>query len=107
MNDKTKGTCSIAPDCKFIHYSPNAVDENLYYKGVDKSAVHVARLHQSHSLSEPEQPTPSLSATESNSPAYSETTEDLPTYPFTSGDTLLALTRKHNVCSSLSGLSAG
>lgn len=25
------------------------VDENLFYKGVDKSIVHGARLHQSHS----------------------------------------------------------
>ena len=29
------------------------VDETLFYKGVDKSSVHGARLHQTHSLSEP------------------------------------------------------
>ena len=33
---------------------PDAVDENLFYKGVDKSIVHGARLHQSHSLIEPD-----------------------------------------------------
>ena len=29
------------------------VDENLFYKGVDKKVVHGARLHQTHSLSDP------------------------------------------------------
>jgi hypothetical protein len=73
----------------------NAVDENLYYKGVDKSAVHMARLHQTHSLTEPiyEQSKPAKQSAESD--------ESLPPYPYTSGDTLLALTKKHNVRSSL------
>ena len=62
-----------------------AVDENLFYKGVDKSVVHNARLHQSHSLAEP--PQDGKSAPE----------DELPLYPFKSGDSLLALTRKHNV----------
>jgi hypothetical protein len=76
------------------------VDENLYYKGVDKSVVHVARLHQhqSHSLTEPEHLPQRYSATKSDSYPNSEP-DGLPPYPFTSGDTLLALTRKHNVCS--------
>ncbi len=30
------------------------MDENLFYKGVDKSSVHGARLSQSHSLAEPD-----------------------------------------------------
>jgi len=81
----------------FVVNDKTKVDENLYYKGVDKSAVHVARLHQSHFLSEPEHLIPSLSRTESNSSSYSESTENLPPYPFTSGDTLLALTSKHNM----------
>ena len=34
------------------------VDENLFYKGVDKSAVHGARLHQTHSLSDPSEVVP-------------------------------------------------
>ena len=36
------------------------VDENLFYKGVDKKVVHGARLHQSHSMADPTgHPTPS------------------------------------------------
>ena len=76
------------------------MDENLYYKGVDKSAVHAARLHQSHSPTEliHDHSTPSYSRTETNPSADPESDGALPPYPFTSGDTLLALTRKHNVC---------
>lgn len=64
-----------------------AVDENLFYKGVDKSAVHGARLHQTYSVEKgdviPTQP-------KANDPGQ-------PPYPFESGNSLLALTRKHNV----------
>lgn len=35
-----------------------SVDENLFYKGVDKSAVHGARLNQTHSLSDPSESVP-------------------------------------------------
>lgn len=63
------------------------VDENLFYKGVDKSAVHGARLHQSHSV-EKDDRIPAQS--EANDPGH-------PPYPFESGNSLLALTKKHNV----------
>ncbi|EMD38868.1 hypothetical protein CERSUDRAFT_92905 [Gelatoporia subvermispora B] len=70
----------------FVVNDKTKVDENLFYKGVDKSAVHGARLHQTHSLSEPSQdgqiPPPD--------PCQ-------PPYPFVSGDSLLALTKKHNM----------
>jgi hypothetical protein len=67
-------TCSIA-------------DENLFYKGVDKSVVHGARLHQTHNVAEGDQ-TPDQPA--ANDPGH-------PPYPFESGNSLLALTKKHNV----------
>ena len=62
-----------------------AVDENLFYKGVDKSKVHGARLHQHH--------TESL-----NNHSSREAIEDAdqPPYPFDTGQ-LLASTKNHNV----------
>ncbi|TCD68411.1 hypothetical protein EIP91_010812 [Steccherinum ochraceum] len=68
----------------FVVNDKTKVDENLFYKGVDKSIVHGARLAQTHS----------------NADGESEDTPPSPTqppYPFTSGDSLLALTRKHNM----------
>jgi hypothetical protein len=59
------------------------VDENLFYKGVDKSKVHGARLQQHNSEPVKDQ-------------SYSCETEE-PPYPFDTGNTLLALTKKHNV----------
>lgn len=75
------------------------VDENLFYKGVDKSAVSPARLQQSHSLAEPLLDAPSLEGPSGTSTApETDNTEDVqPFHPFTSGDSLLGLTRKHNV----------
>jgi hypothetical protein len=64
-----------------------AVDENLFYKGVDKSKVHGARLHQHHSEPVKDQFS-TLSETEDS---------DMPPYPFDTGNALLALTKKHNV----------
>lgn len=56
------------------------VDENLFYKGVDKNKVDPARLTQKHDT------------------IHSDSEEMLePPYPFHSGNSLLALTRKHNV----------
>ena len=56
VNEKTKGerdTFTIFP----VHLGRDPhvviVDENLFYKGVDKSAVHGARLHQPSSPSDP------------------------------------------------------
>lgn len=60
------------------------VDENLFYKGVDKHKVDPARLVQHHHQDQPEL------ADASSDPT-------LPLYAFHSGDSLLALTRKHNV----------
>ena len=72
---------------QYIFANRAIVDENLFYKGVDKSAVHGARLHQSHSAEKgdviPAQPA-------ANDPGH-------PPYPFESGNSLLALTTKHNV----------
>jgi hypothetical protein len=69
------------------------VDENMFYKGVDKRSVHDARLHQSHSVSEP---FPALSSNSPLGPQIPES-EIHPPYPFESGSSLLALTAKHNV----------
>ena len=79
-----------------------SVDENLFYKGVDKKMVHGARLHQSHSVAEPAYPPLSLG----EEPFDKEDNADLdevdenkgqPPYPFDTGNSLLALTKKHNV----------
>lgn len=74
------------------------MDENLFYKGVDKTKVHGARLHQSYS------PSDSVSSQISSAervlsgnnidPAMDN---QHPPYPFDSGNSLLALTKKHNV----------
>lgn len=79
------------------------VDENMFYKGVDKRTVHEARLHQTSSVSDPEDTTKTPASVTGNllfsNPVSNGTQEDSghPPYPFSSGDTLLALTRKHNV----------
>jgi len=67
------------------------VDENLFYKGVDKSIVHGARLHQSASVPD------ATDTSESSVPASSDDAEAHPPYPFESGNSLLALCKKHNV----------
>jgi hypothetical protein len=81
-----------------------AVDENLFYKGVDKTNVHGARLSQSHSLAEPHVTPTGISSNEdtaidasSGSSSSTYIQEDRPPYPFESGASLLALTRKYNV----------
>lgn len=71
----------------FVVNEKTKVDENLFYKGVDKSVVHGARLHQTHNAAEGDQ-TQDQPAT--NDPGH-------PPYPFESGNSLLALTRKHNL----------
>ncbi len=67
------------------------MDENLFYKGVDKTKVHGARLHQHHTITDRPQ--------DISSPNGSENDVDPmePPYPFDTGNTLLALTKKHNV----------
>ncbi|KAG1876526.1 serine dehydratase alpha chain-domain-containing protein [Suillus subalutaceus] len=71
----------------FVVNEKTKIDENLFYKGVDKSAVHGARLHQTHNAVEGDQ-TPAQPA--ANDPGH-------PPYPFDSGNSLLTLTRKHNL----------
>lgn len=71
----------------FVVNEKTKIDENLFYKGVDKSAVHGARLHQTHNAAEGDH-TPAQPA--ANDPGH-------PPYPFESGNSLLALTRKHNL----------
>jgi len=60
------------------------VDENLYYKGINKSVVDPSRLSQQYS-GDPEHPRPK--ATNAHEPPYL----------FKSGETLLAMTEKYNV----------
>lgn len=61
---------------------------------MDKSLVHGARLHQTHSLSEP---TGEPTLASSDTAADVEEDPGHPPHPFTSGDSLLAATHKHNV----------
>ncbi|KZT70752.1 L-serine ammonia-lyase [Daedalea quercina L-15889] len=70
----------------FVVNEKTKVDENLFYKGVDKSSVHGARLHQTHSLSDPSETVPEQ-----------ERDPSQPPYPFHSGESLLAITHKHNM----------
>ncbi|KIM56490.1 hypothetical protein SCLCIDRAFT_1220283 [Scleroderma citrinum Foug A] len=71
----------------FVVNDKTKVDENLFYKGVDKRVVHGARLHQTHQA---EQGDPILGTPNEDDPGH-------PPYPFDSGNSLLALTRKHNL----------
>lgn len=70
----------------FVVNEKTKVDENLFYKGVDKRVVHGARLHQTHQAEEGDPIHPS----KDDDPGH-------PPYPFDSGNSLLALTRKHNL----------
>ena len=60
------------------------MDENLYYKGINKSNVDPYRLSQQYD-EDPEHPRPR------------ETKAHEPPYLFKSGETLLAMTEKYNV----------
>ncbi|KAI0791612.1 serine dehydratase alpha chain-domain-containing protein [Irpex lacteus] len=75
----------------FVVNEKTKVDENLFYKGVDKSSVHGARLSQTHSLSDP------TGTSHVDRETLGEDEPAPPPYPFTSGDSLLALTKKHNM----------
>ena len=75
------------------------VDENLFYKGVDKTKVHGARLHQSHLHSDPvELQISSVEGVPSGDNVETAMDSQFPPYPFDSGNSLLTLTRNHNVC---------
>ncbi|KAJ4494235.1 serine dehydratase alpha chain-domain-containing protein [Lentinula lateritia] len=86
----------------FVVNDKTQVDENLFYKGVDKSVVPPARLHQTHSLTEPTLNSPSLEPSSSSRPSQhnDDTIPDAeagPPHPFESGNSLLALTQRHNM----------
>lgn len=68
-----------------VNEKTKTAGENLFYKGVDKRAVHVARLSKT---------TSGMDATH----VEKDTDPTHPPYPFKSGDTLLALSHRHNVC---------
>ncbi|KAI5999500.1 serine dehydratase alpha chain-domain-containing protein [Pisolithus albus] len=70
----------------FVVNDKTKVDENLFYKGVDKRVVHGARLHQTHQAGQGDAIHPS----KDDDPGH-------PPYPFDSGNSLLAITRKHNM----------
>lgn len=71
----------------FVVNEKTKVDENLFYKGVDKSSVHGARLHQHVHV-----------AGSSNVVGReAQSDSEQPPYPFKSGDSLLNLTRTHNM----------
>jgi len=71
----------------FVVNEKTKVDENLFYKGVDKRTVHGARLHQHVHVGG----SPTVVDREHSSGS------EQPPYPFKSGDSLLNLTRTHNM----------
>ncbi|KAJ7132041.1 L-serine ammonia-lyase [Mycena epipterygia] len=79
----------------FVVNDKTKVDENLFYKGVDKKAVHGARLHQVHPPSDSEAIV--ISSADAAPPDQSAEQEPGPPYPFSSGNSLLELTKKHNM----------
>ncbi|KAF9054320.1 serine dehydratase alpha chain-domain-containing protein [Panaeolus papilionaceus] len=85
----------------FVVNEKTKVDENLFYKGVDKSKVHGARLHQSHasadSIEPPESSETQAAGSEQNTAFDAGKEDEHPPYPFDTGNTLLALTKKHNM----------
>ncbi|KAF8801264.1 L-serine ammonia-lyase [Phlegmacium glaucopus] len=82
----------------FVVNDKTRVDENLFYKGVDKAKVHGARLHQNHSVSDPvDSQTPSTERVPSGDTVKTATDNQQPPYPFDNGKSLLTLTRKHNM----------
>jgi hypothetical protein len=106
VNEKTKGMFLVIECVSEGLMRAFVVDENLFYKGVDKTKVHGARLHQTHSLTDPadhpvipavasaqaQQASDAGSTTKSSEPEYND-----PPYAFDTGNSLLALTKKHNV----------
>jgi len=67
-----------------VNEKTKTAGENMFYKGVDKRAVHVARLSKT---------TGGIDAAQ----VEKDTDPTHPPFPFKSGDTLLALSRRHNV----------
>ncbi len=114
-------TLSFSVGGGFVVNEKTKVGENLFYKGVDKRAVHGARLHQTHSLTDPATHPTSIHSPALETGALSTNDDEAqntsvmagrtpdpmdepfdpeaehPPYPFVSGNSLLALTHKHNV----------
>jgi LysM repeat protein len=67
-----------------VNEKTKTAGENMFYKGVDKRTVHVARLSKTASGTDATQ-------------VEKDTDPTHPHYPFKSGDTLLALSNRHNV----------
>ncbi|KAF9786356.1 L-serine ammonia-lyase [Thelephora terrestris] len=67
-----------------VNEKTKTAGENMFYKGVDKRAVHSARLSQSSSG------TDATDGEKDADPSH-------PPYPFKNGETLLALSRRHNM----------
>ncbi|KAG8788445.1 hypothetical protein FRC19_004478 [Serendipita sp. 401] len=68
----------------FVVNEKTKVDENLYYMGVDKSKVDPSRRSQIHEF-------------DGSNPGDSDGNTGQPQYLFKSGDTLLAMSKKHNM----------
>ncbi|KAJ7224518.1 serine dehydratase alpha chain-domain-containing protein [Mycena pura] len=77
----------------FVVNEQTKVDENLFYKGVDKKAVHGARLHQVLAL----ETVPHTNAASEHDQSTKQQQDFGPPYPFASGNSLLELTRKYNM----------
>ncbi|KAH6885546.1 L-serine dehydratase [Coprinopsis sp. MPI-PUGE-AT-0042] len=78
----------------FVVNDKTKVDENLFYKGVDKKRVHGARMQQS--VVEVPAVTEAGAPVEQASTADPAANNEKPPYPFDTAATLLALTHKHN-----------
>ncbi|KZS94390.1 L-serine ammonia-lyase [Sistotremastrum niveocremeum HHB9708] len=81
----------------FVVNDKTKIDENLFYKGVDKKKIDPARLAQSHSLSEPDHSIGSPKDDDGTDFKVPAQDPNMPPFLFHSGDSLLHLTRKHNM----------
>ncbi|KJA25672.1 hypothetical protein HYPSUDRAFT_84980 [Hypholoma sublateritium FD-334 SS-4] len=81
----------------FVVNEKTKVDENLFYKGVDKTKVHGARLYQVHSLADPIDSHQTNPLEENGEHTSDHTGSKDPPHAFDSGNSLLALTKKHNM----------
>lgn len=113
VNEQTQGTSSpvSAAFLRLTRSASHPVDENLYYRGIDKQTVDTTRRDQTHGLpvdtlasaGAPALPAASDASTASTSEASAASalaeTKPIP-YLFRDAAGLLRLTQKHNVRSS-------
>ncbi|TRM65258.1 serine dehydratase alpha chain-domain-containing protein [Schizophyllum amplum] len=76
----------------FVVNEKTKVDENLFYKAINKRDAAGARLHQQHAVSDP---TPDAAL--SSPGVEQESSEPNIPHPYDTGASLLALTEKHNM----------